>query len=45
MQGIEVVKLCESEYFASTVQSNGEFRSDVNVRMEAGRSGWRSHKN
>ena len=41
LQGAELVKVDEFNYFGSTVQSNGDCGSDCRERVQAGWSGWR----
>ena len=41
MEGFEVAKVKEFKYLESTVQSNGECRSEVKKRVQAGWNSWR----
>ena len=41
MEGFEVAKVKELKYLGSTVQSNGECRSEVKKRVQAGWNSWR----
>ena len=41
MQGEEVAKVEDLKYLGSTVQSNGECRREVKMRVQAGWNGWR----
>ena len=41
MEGFKVTKVKEFKYLGSTVHSNGECRSEVKKRVQAGWNSWR----